>query len=122
MGLIAQWQILDEWLSQKVCNKKTNEQKDQCSFNGFCSYYSNILLYFCRFHQANSRFPREKRNQGRLHWEDVCCSSQNLCCSGQYSGPGQPRVVHCRTFLTVYQTTYFRLFQTERVCRRQFQI
>ena len=28
---------------------------------------------------------------------------------------------HCR-LLTHYQTTNFRLFQTERVCRRQFQI
>ena len=35
---------------------------------------------------------------------------------------GRQKVSLCGNGLTHYQTTKFRLFQTERVCRRQFQI
>ena len=37
-------------------------------------------------------------------------------------GDGLPGIVHHGDALTHYQTTNFRLFHTERVCRPQFQI
>ena len=43
----------------------------------------------------------------------------------KYLSPARPKSVpmkYCFQSLTHYQTTNFRLFQTEGVCRRQFQI
>ena len=51
------------------------------------------------------------------------CNSLRYCCTLIIISYKQYNIVIIMTtVLTLYQTTNFRLFQTERVCRRQFQI
>ena len=57
--------------------------------------------------QGHHGSPGEMRNQGLYRQ--------------QQQQPNKPEVWKPRKILTHYQTPNFRLFQTERVCRRQFQ-
>ena len=49
-------------------------------------------------------------------------NNQHIILFTQYLLPYQIKIQPARPHLTHYQTTNFRLFQTERVCRQQFQI
>ena len=53
---------------------------------------------------------------------DIACYEQFLLFPQCFQKACFPGVSMCGNGLAHYQTTNFRLFQTERVCRRQFQI
>ena len=57
--------------------------------------------------------------------EEIACYKQFLlfsqCFPQLYNAVLRQNAVLCGNGLTHYQTTTFRLFQTEKVCRRQFQ-
>ena len=65
-------------------------------------FIQNLSLYLCTYLKEHAPLIEKKPDL-----------NENLMAVGQYL---------MNDHLTYYQTTNFRLFQTERVCRRQFQI
>ena len=68
--------------------------------------YCQYCFFFCRVHSFNS-LSGLKVNPGRIFWKRKEININHALVKG------------C---LTLSQTTKFKLFQIERVCRRQFQI
>ena len=60
-------------------------------------------------------------NNTTTNKEQSLCQGSNLGSSGRESYTCSLVLIH-NTFFTLSQTTNFKLYQTERVCRRQFQI